>query len=96
MSPCYRIVQPYGCDKARDVTLISTRPWAEAFAEIERLGSGTTRRADVRLIAATNRDLALAMQEGCFRGNKQRAAEILDINPRTLYRMVARHKLRSA
>jgi formate hydrogenlyase transcriptional activator len=35
--------------------------------EFERLGSGTTRRADVRLIAATNRDLALAMQEGRFR-----------------------------
>jgi DNA-binding NtrC family response regulator len=30
------------------------------------------------------------------RGNMQRAAEILDINPRTLYRMVARYKLRSA
>ena len=35
--------------------------------EFERLGSGTTRRADVRLIAATNRDLALAMQERRFR-----------------------------
>ncbi|MET0214764.1 MAG: helix-turn-helix domain-containing protein [Vicinamibacterales bacterium] len=30
------------------------------------------------------------------RGNMQRAAEILDIHPRTLYRMVARYKLRSA
>ena len=30
------------------------------------------------------------------RGNMQRAAEILDINPRTRYRMVARYKLRSA
>jgi transcriptional regulator with PAS, ATPase and Fis domain len=30
------------------------------------------------------------------RGNMQRAAEILDINPRTLYRMVARYKLRPA
>ena len=28
------------------------------------------------------------------RGNMLRAAEILDINPRTLYRMVARYKLR--
>jgi transcriptional regulator with GAF, ATPase, and Fis domain len=35
--------------------------------EFERLGSGTTRRADVRLIAATNRDLSLAIQEGRFR-----------------------------
>ena len=35
--------------------------------EFERLGSGTTRRADVRLIAATNRDLTAAMHEGRFR-----------------------------
>jgi transcriptional regulator with GAF, ATPase, and Fis domain len=35
--------------------------------EFERLGGGTTRRVDVRLIAATNRDLELEVQEGRFR-----------------------------
>jgi transcriptional regulator with GAF, ATPase, and Fis domain len=35
--------------------------------EFERLGSGTTRRADVRVIAATNCDLSLAIQQGRFR-----------------------------
>ena len=35
--------------------------------EFERLGGGTTRRADVRLIAATNRDLELDVQQGRFR-----------------------------
>jgi transcriptional regulator with GAF, ATPase, and Fis domain len=35
--------------------------------EFERLGSGATRRVDVRLVAATNSDLEQAMQEGRFR-----------------------------
>jgi transcriptional regulator with GAF, ATPase, and Fis domain len=35
--------------------------------EFERLGGGTTRRVDVRLIAATNRDLQGEVQEGRFR-----------------------------
>jgi formate hydrogenlyase transcriptional activator len=35
--------------------------------EFERLGGGTTRRVDVRLIAATNRDLEVEVQEGRFR-----------------------------
>jgi transcriptional regulator with GAF, ATPase, and Fis domain len=35
--------------------------------EFERLGGGTTRRADVRMIAATNRDLEVEVQEGRFR-----------------------------
>jgi transcriptional regulator with GAF, ATPase, and Fis domain len=35
--------------------------------EFERLGGGTTRRVDVRLIAATNRDLERAMQDGRLR-----------------------------
>jgi transcriptional regulator with GAF, ATPase, and Fis domain len=35
--------------------------------EFERLGGGTTRRVDVRLIAATNRDLGVEVQEGRFR-----------------------------
>ena len=35
--------------------------------EIQRLGGGTTRRVDVRMIAATNRDLETEVQEGRFR-----------------------------
>jgi transcriptional regulator with GAF, ATPase, and Fis domain len=35
--------------------------------EIQRLGSTTSRKVDVRLITATNRDLARAMREGRFR-----------------------------
>jgi Nif-specific regulatory protein len=35
--------------------------------EFERLGSNGTRTVDVRIIAATNRDLAAAVQEGAFR-----------------------------
>jgi formate hydrogenlyase transcriptional activator len=35
--------------------------------EFERLGGGSTRRVDVRLIAATNRDLELDVEEGRFR-----------------------------
>ena len=35
--------------------------------EFERLGSPNTRTADVRLIAATNRDLALGVRNGTFR-----------------------------
>ena len=35
--------------------------------EYERVGEGTPRRADVRIVAATNRDLEAAMREGAFR-----------------------------
>jgi transcriptional regulator with GAF, ATPase, and Fis domain len=35
--------------------------------EFERLGSGKTIKVDVRVIAATNRDLAVAVQKGRFR-----------------------------
>ena len=35
--------------------------------EFERLGSRTTRRANVRFVAATNQDLQLKIQEGTFR-----------------------------
>jgi formate hydrogenlyase transcriptional activator len=37
--------------------------------EFERLGSGHTTRVDVRLVAATNRDLAGAVQENRFRAD---------------------------
>jgi formate hydrogenlyase transcriptional activator len=37
--------------------------------EFERLGSGRTLRTDVRLIAATNRDLAVMVQDGKFRAD---------------------------
>ena len=37
--------------------------------EFQRLGSSRTRRVDVRLIAATTRDLAAAVQEGSFRAD---------------------------
>jgi DNA-binding NtrC family response regulator len=35
--------------------------------EIERIGSGTTLKIDVRIIAATNRDLEMEIEEGRFR-----------------------------
>jgi DNA-binding NtrC family response regulator len=35
--------------------------------DVERLGGGATRRVDVRIIAATNRDLGRDVQEGRFR-----------------------------
>jgi transcriptional regulator with GAF, ATPase, and Fis domain len=37
--------------------------------EFERLGSSTTRTADVRVIAATNRDLDQLIEEGVFRAD---------------------------
>jgi transcriptional regulator with GAF, ATPase, and Fis domain len=37
--------------------------------EIQRLGSGVTRKVDARVVAATNRDLARAMEEGRFRSD---------------------------
>ena len=37
--------------------------------EFERLGSSTTRKVDVRVIAASNRDLGAAVREGAFRAD---------------------------
>lgn len=37
--------------------------------EFERIGDGTTRRVDIRIIAATNRDLQSAVDEGRFRSD---------------------------
>ena len=49
--------------------------------EFERLGSEQTRRTDVRLIAATNRDLNLEVREGRFR---QDLFYRLDVFPMTI------------
>ena len=35
--------------------------------EYERLGSDRTQRADIRLVAATHRDLAAGIRDGSFR-----------------------------
>jgi transcriptional regulator with GAF, ATPase, and Fis domain len=37
--------------------------------EFERLGSGKTQRVDVRIVAATNRDLERMAEEGSFRSD---------------------------
>lgn len=47
--------------------------------EFERVGSSQTIKADVRVIAATNRDLQQAVKNGVFL-----AAEMLGINPSKL------------
>jgi transcriptional regulator with GAF, ATPase, and Fis domain len=52
-------------DLPADVQVMLLRVLQEG--EFERLGGGATRRVDVRVIAATNRDLDLDVQEGRFR-----------------------------
>jgi DNA-binding NtrC family response regulator len=48
--------------------------------EFTRLGSNTTRRADVRVIAATNTDLRSAVQEGRFREDLLYRLNVIELN----------------
>jgi NtrC-family two-component system response regulator AlgB len=47
--------------------------------EFERLGEGRTRRADVRIVAATNRDLEKAVEEGRFREDLLYRLNVIEI-----------------
>ena len=48
--------------------------------ELERLGSNKTRQIDVRILAATNRDLRAALEEGSFREDLYYRLNVLPIN----------------
>jgi transcriptional regulator with GAF, ATPase, and Fis domain len=48
--------------------------------ELERLGSNKTRQVDVRILAATNRDLRAALEEGTFREDLYYRLNVLPIN----------------
>ncbi len=52
--------------------------------EFERLGSSTTRTADVRVIAATNRDLDQLIEEGVFRADLYYRLGVFPIRAPTL------------
>ena len=75
--------------------------------EYERLGDPVTRRADVRLVAATNRDLEAMVHEGSFRQDlyyrlnvisitlpplRERSADIAELAQRLLKRFAANHR----
>jgi transcriptional regulator with GAF, ATPase, and Fis domain len=47
--------------------------------EYERLGSDRTQRADIRLVAATHRDLAAAIQRGTFRDDLYYRLKVISI-----------------
>mgnify|MGYP000601522376 CR=1 FL=1 len=48
--------------------------------EFERLGSGHTRKLDVRIVAATNMDLATAVEAGKFRGDLYHRLNVFPIS----------------
>jgi len=52
--------------------------------EVERLGENTARKVDVRIIAATNRDLLKMVKAGTFRGDLYYRLRVLPIQTPTL------------